>query len=275
MIRSPVPCIVLLTVLATLQVDADRLAAQEEAVTIDVTGVVGDAQSGAPIANAVVALPEHGLRTVTDERGRFALHVPVGEQRWLFRMLGYADWEEDLELDDGEFLRVGLLPQPIALENITVTVDRLASRRKMSSRSVHAIGWDEIRFSAGASAAEVMRSRSPSPARGCPVGSAPARQAPPPNHTARVTPTRTRAPPGGANPDIGYCIRWRGQVVSPIIYMDDGLSPIPIDIVMAFAPHDIHTIEFYDFGRYVLIYTVDFVRSGKPLLPLAATLRGR
>lgn len=252
------------------------LAAQQDTTTLAVTGVVGDAQSGAPLENALVAIPQLGIRTLTDEAGRFVLFgVPRGEHKWLFRMLGYADWEQEMEVENLERLRVGLLPQPVRLQNITVTADRLAERRKAAGVSVRALAWDEINSVVAATAADVVMRRSPSPATGCPgaIGPIPRPGASANPHPARITPVRERPPLGGASASVGYCIRWRGKVVSPTVYVDDELIPVPLDALHAYAPHEIHTIEYYSFGVGVRVYTVQFVESGKPLLPSGMLFR--
>jgi hypothetical protein len=287
--RACLTALLLAISLPMLRPRTARLLAQQDTSRIAVTGVVGDAQSGLPIEGAVVAIPEIGLRTVSDRNGRFALSgIPPGEHNWLFRMLGYADWEEEMEVENLERLRVGLLPQPIALQNITATVDRLAERRKVVGVSVHALSWNDINSVVAASAADVITRRSPAPATSCATDasdtSQPAQQneqlepqkqqpAPKKQHPARSAPTVLRRPLGGASASVGMCVRWRGMIISPTIHLDEELTPTPLDVLHGYAPHEIHSIEYYNGGRHIRVYTIQFVESGKPLLSAGALFR--
>ena len=229
--------------------------------------IIGDAQTGLPLHGALVSIPELEVRTLTDENGRFVLFgIPRGEHHWVFRMLGYADWEQDLELDNLEHIRVGLLVRPIVLENITVTADRLAQRRKAMAVSVRALTWDEINATVATNVAEVITRRSPVPFRTCPQNA--------PQSVGRdVTdsPYSAEGVIGSAAEEM--CVLWRGSLVRPTIYLDNQTFPTPIDVLTTFAPEEIHTIEFYDFGVNVRVYTVAFIQSGKPLLPPAMMSR--
>lgn len=244
--------------------------AQQDSTRISVSGVVGDASLGTPLEGAVVSIPELRIRALTDEHGRFLLRgVPRGQYLWHFHMLGYADWEEEMEAHDEEFLRVGLLPQPIALENIIVTVDRLERRRKTAPYSVVVLSPEDISTAIASSAGELITRRSPVPFRPCP----PARSA------TGVSPLGNESgvsPPSGdpmAHVLVGQCVYWRGRVRPPRIFLDEELTPTPLDILMAYGPNEIHTVEYYDFGTHIRVYTKRFVASGRPLLPSGVVFR--
>lgn len=246
---------------------------------VRVTGVVGDAQTGKAVANALVAIPDVGIRVLADENGRFHFdRLPPGSRTWLFQALGYADWSEEMSVEDGEHLRVGLLPQPVALETIVATASRLAERRKGAGLSVRAVPWEEIQSTAATNVAQVVADRSPHPAVNCPPassGSPPEAVAANP-HPSRVTPRHERAPLGGADGGAGLCLRWRGKIISPQIYLDEQPTPVPIGVLYQFMPHEIHTIEYYQHparGTIIRIYTLEFMRSGKPLLPSSSLFR--
>jgi hypothetical protein len=186
------------------------LAAQTDTSRIAVTGVVGDAQTGMPLAGALVTIPDRGIRTLTDSVGQFVLmDVPHGDHSWLFRMIGYADWQEEMAVEHMEHLRIGLLPQPIALRNINVTVDRLRVRRNRIASTVHAISGRDILSVAGTNAADVVRSRVPYQVIAC--------------HDDDVAP--------------GLCIRARGRVVRAEVVLDE--IPASYDILYSLALHDI------------------------------------
>lgn len=265
--------------LLMLVVPGSSVLGQADSTVLRVTGVVGDAQTGRAVPNALVAIPDLGIRTLADQDGRFHFdRLPPGSLTWLFRALGYADWSEEISIEAGEHLRVGLLPQPVVLETIVATSNRLAERRKGVGLSVMAISWNEIQSTVATNVAQVVAGRSPHPAVKCPSGSA---GSPPPpvarsQHPSRVTPRREHAPLGGADAATGLCLRWRGKVISPQIYLDEQATPVPLDVLYQFMPHEIHTIEYYQHparGTIIRVYTLEFMRSGKLLLPSSSLFR--
>jgi hypothetical protein len=218
-------------------------------VRITVRGVVGDGSAGIPMRGAVASIPELRKRTLTDDEGRFVLEdVPRGNYIWRFQMLGYADWEEEMEVGDGEFLRVGLMPRPIVLENITVAVDRLEQRRKAVPYSVFVLPREEIDRAAAASAFDLVRSRSPLALRDCP-------------------PTDTIDMLGN------QCVYYRGRNVRPVLYLDEEMTPTSLDMLASYAADEIHTVEYYQNGTHIRVYTRYFVASGRPILPVPAAFR--
>jgi hypothetical protein len=242
------------------------LVAQQD-TGMSVSGVVGDASVGTPLAGAVVSIPELRIRALTDELGRFLLRdVPRGHHLWRFQMLGYADWEEEMETQDQEFLRVGLLPQPIVLENITVTADRLERRRKTAPYSVVVLSPDDIRSAIASSAAELITRRSPVPFRPCPPARTATALSPLGNGSGASRPLGNAM----AHVLMGSCLYWRGRVIPPEIYVDEELTPSSLDMLSTYAPDEIYTVEYYNFSTHIRVYTRHFIASGKPLLPSAA-----
>lgn len=271
----------LVALVATLSfcVPGAPIVAQSDSTLSRVSGVVGDAQTGMAIPNALVAIPDLGIRTLADANGHFHIdRVPTGSYTWLFLAPGYAVWSEPMAVDDGEHLRVGLLPQPVVLETIVATANRLVERRKTTGLGVRALSWAEIQSTTATNAAQVVTARSPYPVVNCPGSMA----GPPPQpvasnqHPSRVTPRRERASTGGADAVVGLCLSWRGKIISPQIYLDEQLTPVPLDVLYQFMPHEIHTIEYYQHpgrGTVIRIYTLDFMRSGKALLPSSSLFR--
>lgn len=253
--------------------------AQTDSPFVRVTGIVGDAQTGIAVPNALVAIPDLGIRTLADENGRFQFdRLPLGSITWVFQALGYADWSEEMSVEDGEHLRVGLLPQTVVLETIVATASRLAERRRGVGLSVRVISWEEIQSAVATNVAQVVADRSPDPAVNCPSASVglPPKPVISNTHPSRVTPRRERTPLGGADAGVGLCLRWRGKVISPQIYLDEQSTPVPVDVLHQFMPHEIHTIEYYQHparGTIIRVYTLEFMRSGKPLLPSSSLFR--
>lgn len=254
-------------VVALSLVSPAALDAQQDTTRISVRGVVGDASAGTPLKGAVASVPELRIRTLTDDQGRFVLKdVPGGNYLWRFQMLGYADWEEEMEVRDGEFLRVGLLPRPIVLENITVTVDRLERRRRTVGHSVVVVSPDEISRAAAGSAYDLVRSRSPVPFRECPPQRIASPLAPLGNQSGRM---------GGARDpwaDLfsSECVYTRGRTIRPALFIDEELTPSPLEMLSAYTADEIHTVEYYSNGTHIRVYTRYFVGSGRRLLPINA-----
>lgn len=233
------------------------LRGQQDSTRIVVVGVVGDAGAGTPLQGAVASIPELKLRTLTDDRGRFLLKdVPPGTYLWRFQMLGYADWEEEMEVRGGDFLRVGLLPRPIVLENITVAVDRLARRRKAVPYSVVVLTNEQIDRTAAGSAFELIWSRSPVSLRECPL--------PLSNEVS-----------GGGTADLfsSVCVYYRGRNVRPAVYVDEEITPTTLDMLSAYAAHEIHSVEYYQNATHIRVYTKYFIGSGKAILPIGLAFR--
>jgi hypothetical protein len=219
--------------------------------SIVVTGVVGDAETGRPIAGALVELPELDRRTLTDAHGRFIfLGLPSGPHRLKVGTLGYASWEEETAMEHLDMLRIGLLPQPIALENIRVTADRLERRRKATGVSVVAVDRDELLTTAAANVTEVLGLRSPYPQIPCGASSG-------------LMPAGDLS--GGPGDLQSFCIRWRGRVVAPEIFLDE--LPATFIELWSYQPAEIYAVEYYRGGREIRVYTNRFVEQGRPLRP--------
>lgn len=267
--RPTAPVYASIMVVALSLVSPTALGAQQDTTRISVRGVVGDASAGTPLQGAVASVPELRIRTLTDDQGRFLLEdVPGGNYVWRFQMLGYADWEEEIEVQNGEFLRVGLLPRPIVLENITVTVDRLERRRKTVAHSVVVVSREEISRAAAGSAYDLVRSRSPVPFRECP----------PPRIASPLEPLGNESGRMGARDawaDLfsSECVYSRGRTIRPALFIDEEMTPSPLEMLSAYSADEIHTVEYYSYGTHIRVYTRYFVASGRRLLPINFSFR--
>ncbi len=97
------------------------LAAQAAAGSI--TGIVKDAESGAPLAGAIVTLVDLARIVLTDPSGRYdLLDVPAGPQHIVVRRIGYAPriFHALVPRDGAVEIDVTLRPEPIPLEPIDV-----------------------------------------------------------------------------------------------------------------------------------------------------------
>lgn len=97
-------------------------AAQEE--TGSLVGQVRDAGRDEPVGLARVALPDLGLETLADERGRFRFEdVPAGTYALTVGFLGFEASVREITVEAGatERLEVWVQPEPISLEDLEVT----------------------------------------------------------------------------------------------------------------------------------------------------------
>jgi hypothetical protein len=227
--------------------------------TVDVTGVVGDAATGQPIVGAVVELTDLSRKTVTLEGGRFVLFdLPPGPHDLRVSMLGYADWEETTPMEHLDLLRIGLLPKPVALENIKVTVDRLERQRKASAMSVTAVDRDDlVRSPYGDMASEIrveLESKTTAQRVPCSAGG------------SMLTQERELA--AGLGDPLQLCVRWRGTVIQPTIVIDD--FPADFATLSTYHPAELFAVEFYRNGQCIRAYTTRFIERGVRPLPVAA-----
>jgi len=191
--------------------------------------------------------------------------VPGGEQTWVIAHLGYATWEQPFEAQNLDQLTIRLMPRPLALERITVTVNRLEQRRNAAPVAVHTLSRDEVVSSVSSVAAELVRDRSPWIVTGCPA-----------NLGATVYPHRDGPPNESTLHDPGQpmwvptelCVRFRGRALTPRLCLDD--RPITMVELTAYAADEIYAVEYY--GSYppqVRLYTTRFLERGKRVMPFA------
>jgi hypothetical protein len=113
--------------------------------SVDVSGMVIDASSGAPIVGAEVSFGERGPRATTNPQGRFVVRsAPSGSRLVHVRRFGYKDLEGQIAVRIG--MRdpvIELTPDPVQLEALTVTGDQLGNVR---GRVVDALSEAPIPF---------------------------------------------------------------------------------------------------------------------------------
>lgn len=232
---------------------------------VAVTGQVVDATNGVPLEGATVTIKGTTLRAFTDADGRFSFRtVPRGEYVWVIDRLGYATWEQPFAASPFDQLRIGLMPNPVALENVTVTVDRLEIRRQQSTLSVHSVGPEDIRSSPATLAVELMGSRAPWAVVQCPdnLGATvyPLDQENPPGESTLVDPGQQVYDP------MEFCIRYRGRAIRPAVCLDD--RPISVVELLAFSSAEIYAMDFVGGARpQVRLYTEGFLEKGRPVRP--------
>jgi hypothetical protein len=116
------------------------LLAQETRV---VSGVVVDAQSGAPVGDVLVTIQDTDLRAVTDADGRFRVGaVPIGSLRLVLRHVGYGEHAQPLVVGASGSLefRVRISSRAIELSPLVVeVVSDAALERRASGNSLNVI----------------------------------------------------------------------------------------------------------------------------------------
>lgn len=108
------------------------VSAQETRI---VSGVVVDAESGAPVSDALVTIQGAGQGVVTDSEGRFEVSgVPLGAQQLVLSHIAYGEHAEALEVDASGSLdfQVRVTSRAIELAPLGVEVE---SRELMDRRA--------------------------------------------------------------------------------------------------------------------------------------------
>ena len=261
----------ILAAFAVLLVSVPAVAAQGVAPDrIDVAGIVADASTGEPLSDAAISIKGTMLRVLTNDDGRFLLRgIPTGEQTWVIERLGYATWEQPLEARHLDQLRIGLMARPIALEEITVTVNRLEERRKLSGLSVHTVDREALRSSPAIDAVGLVRSRMPWPTAGCGGGSVGPTLVPTAGPGGEPTvPDQSSLRDPGQRPwfTTDLCIRYRGNVSSPRVCIDE--TPISPAMLAAYSAEEIYAVDYVGGAApQIRVYTERFLESGKPIRP--------
>ncbi len=111
------------------------VAQQRSLAPVTFQGQVIDTYWGEPVEGAVVRLegtrrPDGSLILgATDESGNFSIaEVPPGPSQVSVSRIGYADLIQVLDIREGQFIEVAVIPKPVVLEGIEVYVDRLETR---------------------------------------------------------------------------------------------------------------------------------------------------
>lgn len=119
---------------------APSVTAQE---TRAVSGVVVDAESGAPVSDALVTIRGTGLSVVTDSEGRFEVSgVPVGRLELVLRHVAYGEHAQPLEVEASGSLdfRIRVTSRAIELAPLGVEVaSREARDQRASGTATHVI----------------------------------------------------------------------------------------------------------------------------------------
>jgi len=210
---------------------AAPVTAQQRA--IEVPGRVLDATSGVPIADAVVRLSDNGPLALSDSLGRFVLRgVTPGTHPWQISRLGYATWTEDVEATEEDEFTIRLLPQPEVLEGLVVVGDRFRDRRASSGMSAQVIDRAEMVRAAAGDLHTFLQTRLGVPLMGC-----------------------------GGDDREENCAMLRGRRVKITVFIDEERASGGLAQLRGLSPADVYSIELFDGGIMVRVYTQDFMRQ--------------
>src|SRR6185312_9394883 len=109
-------------------------AQQPSARHATVTGVVRDAQGGAPVLGVTVSIPRTSLQTTTDAEGRYTLrNVPFGHQALDARRVGFSPThDENVQIDREAVVHdISIAQVALSLAEVTTsaTVDPIAGTK--------------------------------------------------------------------------------------------------------------------------------------------------
>jgi hypothetical protein len=222
--------------------------------TAPVSGRVVDVATRAPVSGALVRLPEAGQSATSDAQGFFGLPaVPVGTQAVLVSRVGYevtaARWAIGSE---GGEVEVRVRPAGVVLDELTVRVDQFRQRREASPLPVRGFVARELLSTGASSLARFLEER------------------------VQVTPT-----PCGTLSVAGAqdCLLVRGGPVAPCVTIDEAKAPGGWRQLEMLLPSQVYSVDVISGGRYVQVYTLDYVlqRSGRSWRPaeIAADVEAR
>jgi hypothetical protein len=261
---SPVRAPALLAALLALASAAD--AGAQERVTA--SGRVVDGVTQAPVAGAVLWIPSLKVRAVADQEGSFVLaEVPAGTHQTEVSRIGYTTLVERIEIGTGEPLTVNLLPQPVVLEGLTVTLNSLERRARRSGYAVQLARRDRIVTSSYLTALDyvhgAMRIQSAS----------------------QLPWYDTANPEGpeafdGRHPRRGANMAFvRGMQRDIRVVIDDQPAPGGVSELREIGAHEVHQIEWYAGVPALYVYTVPYVadlargrRRASGIPPLGAVM---
>ncbi|MEO7362211.1 MAG: carboxypeptidase regulatory-like domain-containing protein [Gemmatimonadaceae bacterium] len=102
------------------------LASEAQLPFVDVSGRVVR-EGGAPIANALVAVPGTGMRTRSDDNGYFSMvHVPRTAPNIVVRGIGFSAFTLPFDPNNASDIKLTLVPQVLNLEAVKISADSTA-----------------------------------------------------------------------------------------------------------------------------------------------------
>ena len=222
------------------------------------SGQIIDTYWGEPVEGAVVRLtgtrrPDGSIITgATDEEGRFSIpDVPPGPSEVTVSRIGYADLIQVLDIREGQFVEVAVIPKPVVLEGIEVYVDRLSTRLRQLPYLTNTFDEVALKFAPDLNVAQYLNSQ----------------------------PGFEFVPCFEDNSGTGLfnqrrdCIRGRGAIPQrPRIFIDDAPAFGGVPELATLPTTAVYRVEVIRGCGQIRIYTVTYVEGtairGRPLLPI-------
>jgi len=221
---------VLLAVAALLLL-ASQGRAQDVVEAFELRGTVVDAENGAPLVGAWVSVTGSEWGSISDDAGRFRIpDLYDGRISLTVEQLGYESLEWSGEITAASSpLTIEVPPRPVLLEGLHVVTDRFRARRNAVATSVRAFDASDLSTTPQRTALEFVTQRA----------------------LVGVVPCSGRW--------SNTCVRARGQVVEPTVYVDEAPIIAGLDYLDSMAPWELYMIEVYAGGRHIRAYTPQFM----------------
>jgi len=190
-------------------------------------GQVVDAASGQPIPAAVVEVMPRRERALTDAQGRFTVSTTQGEHVIVADALGYGTVMTPVTLAETQVdAQVALEKDPVMLEGIVATVNRLETRRRAYPFSVRSLNTEQIANSGAPDMTRLVHERLGVYFTSC----------------------------GRRSLASADCVYSRGSTVPSRVYIDEARMP-DAGALALYAPQDVAAVEVYHNGEQIRIYT--------------------
>lgn len=230
---SPLPHPIIVWTVSALLVSAGPATAQVETIEpFDLSGLIVDARTGQPLVGAFVGLAGSDWGSITEENGRFLIpDTDPGPLALTIEQLGYdtLTWAGNVSADD-EPLVLRVEPRPVMLEGLRIVQDRFESRRRAVAVTVRAFDRQDLAMSPYTTALDHVRFRL---GAGMPISCM------------------------GRRGDL--CLRLRGRLVEPVVYVDEHPVAGGLSYLNSLAPHELQMLEVYGRGTHIRAYTPRFM----------------
>ncbi len=225
------PTLLLALAASTLARPARAQQAQDAKKTFTLVGRITAAGGDAPLEDAIVSLLDQDVHVFTDGKGLFALRgVHPGLTVVRVERIGYADFQQAVQLEEGSAMHIALKAQPIQLERLDVRVRQLDKRLADYPYPVLTFDREAMRSAPDLTAEEYLRTR------------------------AMILPTRC-----SFQLQMGGCIYYRGRSIEPSVYLDEAKLLGGLAALRTFHANEIARLEVFRHGTMIRAYTLRFM----------------
>ncbi len=255
-------------VAALALVSAPGLRAQERdaaPVLVTLQGVVLDEVTKTPVVGAAVYLEDESHGALTDALGAFRIEgVPADSQTVVATQFGYWEIAAAINVPEaGAVIEIELKPRPVLLDGVTAVTDniqtmvrRLQTRRRSLPYQTRAFDQERLLRSRSVDALEFLWREANLERRPCPstVGVTLAGWQPNGRLGGWALPSQV------AGALASQCIRRRGRVVSPRVYIDEVPAVNGVDALRNYPTTRIYALEVFSQGAEIRAYTYRFMQ---------------